>query len=400
MALSEAAIRAARPKEKAYKLTDGRGLVLLIDPSGGRWWRLRYRHGGREKQLSLGTYPDVTLKRAREKREEARQLVADGVDPSAKRQAERAARADTFEAIAREFLGMKRKSLAQVTYEKRLKRMEDFLFPKLGGRPIRTIQAQELLAVLKGIEDRGRHETAHRLRADAGQLFRYAIATGRADRDLSTDLRGALAPVVVTNHPAVTDPVQIGALLRAIDGYVGQPSTEYALKLAPLVFVRPGELRQAKWEEFDLEEAIWRIPPERMKMREQHVVPLSSQALALLEDLHAITGPAGYLFPSLRTGARPISENTLNAALRRLGYTHEQMTAHGFRTMASTSLNEQGWHPDVIELQLAHAERDEVRGAYNRAQRLEDRKRMMQAWADYLDGLKAKGAVVPIRRRA
>lgn len=400
MPLTETAIRAAKPKEKAYKLTDERGLVLLVDPSGGLWWRLRYRHEKREKQLSLGTYPDVGLKRAREKRDEARKLIADGIDPSVRRQAERVARGDTFEAIAREHLETKRKAFAKVTFDKRLQRLETFLFPKLGGRSIKSVLAPDLLVALKAIEARGRVETAHRVRADAGQVFRYAIATGRADRDVSADLRGALAPIVVTNHAAIIEPVQIGALLRAIDGYVGQPSTAFALKLAPLFFVRPGELRQARWEEFDIEGALWRIPGERMKMREPHIVPLARQSLELLAELEAITGPSGYLFPSLRTGARPISENTVNAALRRLGYTREQMTGHGFRTMASTTLNELGWHPDVIELQLAHAERNEVRAAYNRAQRLEDRKRMMQAWADHLDSLKAKGSVVPIKRVA
>jgi integrase len=401
--LSEMAVRAARPAEKPYKLFDERGLFLYVTAAGGRVWRFKYRFEGREKLISFGLYPDVGLKQARDRRDDARRLLASGVDPSAKRQSEKEARADTFEAVTREWFEMKRKSLAATTHEKRQQRFETFIFPYLGNRPITSVTAPDLLATLKRVEVRGKHETAHRLRSECGQIFRYAIASGRAERDVAADLRGALAPVVVTNHAAITDPARIGELLRAIDGYRGRglPTTETALRLAPLVFVRPGELRKARWSEFSFgaKEPEWRIPAERMKMREQHIVPLSHQAVALLRELAPLTGPDGYVFPSPRDPNRPMSENALTAALRRMGYTGDEMTWHGFRSMASTCLNEQGWSPDLIELQLAHAERDEVRGAYNRAQRLADRRKMMQAWADYLDQLRASGAVIPIRRQ-
>jgi len=388
--LTETQIRAAKPGEKPYKLFDERGLFLLVSPDGGRWWRFKYRLEGREKGLSLGIYPDVPLKRARERRDEARRLVADGIDPSSRRKAQKAALADTFEAVAREWLDMKRKALAEVTSDKRLQRFEAFLFPRLGRRPISTITAPELLDALRRVERHGKNVTAHRLRSESGQIFRYAIATGRAERDIAADLRGALTPVVVKNHAAITDPAGIGQLLRAIDSYQGQQTTEAALKLAPLVFVRPGELRKAQWEEINLDGTEWRIPAARMKMRETHIVPLSRQAVAILRDLHSVTGPDGYVFPGLRDSNRPMSENALTAALRRMGYTGDEMTWHGFRSLASTALNEQGFPPDVIELQLAHKERNEVRAAYNKAQRLEERRKMMQSWADYLDTLKAR----------
>jgi integrase len=398
--LTDSAIRSLKPPEKALKLFDGGGLYLLVQPSGARLWRMKYRVDGREKLLSFGQYPDVPLRSARERRDEARRLIAARVDPSAKRKAERAATSDTFEAIAREYLELKSKSLSARTYIKKLGRFEAFAFPFIGKLPITSIAAPQLLAALRRIEERGNHETAHRVRAECGEVFRYAIATGRAERDPTGDLRGALAPVVVRNHAAITEPVKIGQLLRAIDGYQGQPATEYALKLLPLVFVRPGELRAAEWSEFDLETAEWRIPGSRMKMREPHIVPLSRQAVALLRDLHPLTGAGRYLFPSLRGGDRPISNNTLNASLRRLGYTGDEMVSHGFRSMASTCLNEQGWHPDLIELQLAHAERNKVRAAYNRATRLAERRKMMQTWADYLDTLRAGAEIIPFRRTA
>jgi integrase len=341
----------------------------------------------------------VSLKRAREKRDEARSLIADGVDPSLKRQAEKLAHADTFEAIAREWLA--KQPFTEKTLEKAEWTFNDLIFPFIGSRPIKSITAPDVrTSVLRRLESRGKHETAHRTKQRIGQVFRYAIATGRAERDVTADLRGALAPVVTTNHAAVTEPAKIGELLRAIDGYHGQPATEAALKLAPLVFVRPGELSAATWAEFDLDGAEWRIPEERMKMREYHLVPLSRQAVTILRDLHPVTGPDGYVFPGLRDPNRPMSENALTAALRRMGYTGDEMTAHGFRSIASTALNELGYEPDVIELQLAHRERNKVRAAYNRAQQLPKRRAMMQAWADYLDGLKASGNVVPIHKLA
>ncbi len=399
--LTDVQIRAAKPREKPYKLFDERGLFLLVKPSGARLWRFKYAHAGREKLISFGDFRDVPLKRAREKRDEARRLVADGIDPSAQRQAARASQADTLALIAEEFFARQAKKLAARTIDRDLQRLRVFVLPSLGRQPIRTIAAPELLAVLRRIEARGTYETAHRTRSAISRVMRYAIATGRADRDITTDLRGALTPVTTTNFAAITEPKRIAELLRAIDGYVGQPSTAYALKLAPLLFVRPGELRGAEWREFDLDakEPEWRIPGERMKMGEEHVVPLSTQAVEILRDLHALTGDGRYLFPGLRTHARPISNNTLNAALRRIGFARTEHTAHGFRSMASTRLNEMGFPPDVIELQLAHAERDEVRRAYNRASRLAERRKMMQRWADYLDGLKAGAKVVPIRRQ-
>jgi len=386
--LTEAAVKAARATDKPVKRFDEKGLFLFVTPAGGRLWRLKYRIHGKEKLLALGSYPEVPLKRAREKRDEARRLIADGVDPSERKKADQRSMAETFETISEEWLS--KQNMKPKTLKKTKWLLDDWLVKYLGSKPIRTIGAPEILATCRRLEAQGKNETAHRARALAGRVMRYAVATGRADRDPSADLRGALAPVVVTNHASITDPKKIGELLRAIDDYQGQPSTAYALKLAPLVFVRPGELRAAEWSEFHLDgkEPQWRIPAARMKMGEQHIVPLSHQAVAIIRQLQAITSNGQYLFPSLRTTKRPISDNTINAALRRLGYSSEEMVGHGFRSMASTCLNEQGWHPDLIELQLAHAERNKVRAAYNKAQRLEDRRKMMQAWADYLDGLK------------
>ena len=402
MPLTETAIRASKPKQKPLKLFDGGGLYLLINPQGSRLWRLKYRINGKEKLLAIGVYPDVTLKRAREKRDEARRLVADGIDPTAQRKADKLAQSETFEKVAAEWLDKQRKRFSQASIEKAEWMFNDLLNPFLGSKPIAEITAPEILAVARKLEARGKHETAHRLRQRCGQVIRYAIATGRASRDPTADLRGALAPIVVTHRAAITEPHRIGELLRAIDGYHGQPSAAAALKLAPLLFARPGELRAATWSEFTLdgEKPEWRIPAERMKMREMHLVPLPKQAVAILRELHTITGDGTFLFPSLRTSSRPISDNTINAALRRLGYTKEEMTGHGFRAMASTCLNEQGWHPDLIELQLAHAERNKVRAAYNRAERLDERRKMMQAWADYLDGLRTGSNVVPFKRSA
>src|SRR5580700_1853126 len=395
--LSEAKIRSAKPRDRAYKLFDERGLFLLVTPTGGRLWRLRYRIGNLEKLISLGSYPDVPLKRAREKRDEARRLIADEIDPSAERKARRAAMLVTFQGVAQEWLDLQSKSLAPETISILGARLNSGLHPYLGTRPMTSITARELLSALRRIEARGRHQTAHRVRALAGRVFRYAVATGRAQHDVAADLKDALVPVKSKNFASVTDPIRVGELMRAIEGYSGHPVTALALKLAPLVFVRPGELRQAEWSEFDLEGAEWRIPAARMKMRELHVVPLAHQSITLLEELQPFARGGRYVFPSLRSRDRPMSNNTINGALRRLGYSTEEQTGHGFRTMASTLLNEQGFPPDVIELQLAHAERNKVRAAYNKAQRLPERRKMMQAWADYLDGLRAGATVVPLR---
>lgn len=399
--LTDTSIRAAKPREKAYKLFDGLGLYLEVTPAGSKLWRLKYRHDGRENRLALGAHLDTSLKQARERRDDARRLLAAGIDPSSQRQAEKLATANTFEAVAREWLPLQEKKLAKSTYAKAVWTFETLVFPYIGSRPIAKLGAIDVLKVLKRIEGRGIHETAHRTRQRCAQVFRYAVQTGRAERDPTVDLRGALAPVVSEHHASITEPKRIGELLRAIDGYTGHFVTAYALKLAPLLFVRPGELRHAEWTEFDLDSAepLWRIPAEKMKMGEQHVVPLSTQALVLLRELHSVSGRGRYVFPSVRSGSRPMSDNTVNAALRRMGYTTEEMTGHGFRSLASTCLNEQGYHPDLIELQLAHAERNQVRAAYNKAQRLPERRKMMEAWAGYLDSLRDCANITPINSK-
>jgi len=389
MKLTDTAIRNARPGDRLKKLFDGDGLYLAVSITGHKAWRFKYYFDGKEKHVQFGRYPEITLKVARDRRLEARRALEMGKDPGAVQKAERVARSATFEALATEWLELQRNKLTSKTFDNKRERFAAFVLPYLGKRPVAEIKALDMLDVLKRIEERGRHETAHRVRSECGNVFRYAVVTGRAERDPTVHLRGAIAAVVRRNRPAILDPVRIGELMRAIAGYRGDVSTEFALRLLPLTFVRPGELRLAEWPEFNLKAAEWRIPAARMKMRELHVVPLSSQALALLKDLQVLTGSGSLVFPSIRSKDRPISDNTLNAALRRLGFAGDEMVAHGFRSMASTCLNEQGWHPDLIELQLAHAERNESRGAYNRAQRLPERRKMMQAWADYLDGLRA-----------
>jgi integrase len=396
--LTEARIRRARPKERPYKLRDGGGLYLLITSGDAKQWRLRYVIGGRESMLSLGTYPATSLRAARAKRAELRSVLEAGKNPAAERRAARANGANTFETIAREWLA--KQTFAPKTLAKAVWTFEDLLFPYIGSRPVTALAAPELLEVFRRLERRGKHETAHRSKQRVGQVLRYAIATGRAERDPTADLRGALAPIKVTNRAAVTDPREVARLLRALDGYQGHPIVEAALKLAPLVFVRPGELRAAEWPELDLDAAEWRIAAHRMKMRRPHLVPLATQAVVILREIEPLTGRGRYVFPSPLTAQRPLSDNAITAALRRIGYTGEQMSWHGFRAMASTLLNELGFPPDIIELQLAHQERNEVRAAYNRAQRLDERRKMMQAWADYLEGLRVGANVVPFRRPA
>jgi integrase len=403
--LTDKAIRAARPGAKPYKLSDGGGLYLFVKPNGSRLWRLKYRVDGIEKTLSFGAYPEVSLSLARERRDEAKRLTAQGVDPGARRKAEKAARNDTFEAIAREWLEMQAKAdekngraaLADVTLGKAKWIFETLLFQHLGQRPISKITSPELLQVLRRIEARGRRETCHRAKQRCGQVFRYAIATGRAERDVAADLRGALLPVITKHHSSITDPAAIGEPLRAIDSYRGHAVTHCALKLAPLLFVRPCELRAAEWSEVNVERAEWRLPAERMKMRVPHIVPLAHQAVEILLKLQLITCGGRYVFPSLRGAARPMSENAITAALRRMGYSGEEMTWHGFRSLASTQLNEHDWNSDWIETQLAHGERDKVRAAYNYAKYLPARKEMMQWWADYLDELRSGAARVQTR---
>lgn len=395
--LTDSAIRNAKPKDKPYKLADGGGLYLLVTPKGGKWWRLDYRYNGKRKTLSMGVYPDVSLKSARDRRSEAKTQLADGIDPGEIRKATKASQSDAngFEAVAREWWGKREPTWSKTHSSRTILRLEKDVFPWIGARPIGEIEAPELLAVLRRIENRGALETAHRIHQSCGQIFRYAVATGRAQRDPSAALKGALPPTRQKHHASITDPKKIGELLRAVDGYEGTLITRCALQLAPLTFVRPGELRHAEWAEIDLDKAEWRIPGEKMKMRTVHIVPLSSQALKVLNEVKPLTGRGKYVFPGIRSNQRPMSENTVNTALRRLGYTKEEMTGHGFRSMASTILNEQGWHRDAIERQLARAERNSVRAAYNYAEHLPERIKMMQWWADYLDKLKAGAEIVP-----
>lgn len=399
--LSASTVQNSPTRDKPYKLTDGHGLYLLVRPDGARWWRFDYRRPtGKRNTLSLGTFPTVTLKRAREKRDEARTMLADGVDPGAERIAKKVAQGDSFEAVAREW-NTKRGGVLTEDYAKDIiYRMENALFPWIGAVPVGELTPPELLACLRRVEERGAVETARRLRGYAGQVMRYAIATGRATRDIAADLRGAMTPTKASHHAAITDPIKVGELLRALDGYQGSLVTRSALKLAPLVFVRPGELRSALWADFDLDAATWIIPAERMKMRHAHMVPLSKQAVAVLRELQPLTGRGRFVFPSVRSAMRPMSENTVNVALRAMGFDGNTMTGHGFRAMARTILDEVlGFRPDWIEHQLAHAVRDPNGRAYNRTAHLAEREKMMQAWADYLDTLRAGGNVVPIARK-
>ncbi|WP_027175902.1 tyrosine-type recombinase/integrase [Desulfovibrio aminophilus] len=400
--LTDTAIRNAKPGPKPKRLFDGGGLYLEVSPAGAKLWRLKYRFGGKEKRLALGAYPAVSLAAARERRDEARKVLAQGVDPAAARKAEQAearAQEETFGDIAREWFDKFKHTWTPDGAEDIWQRLEKNVLPFLRERPIREITPPELLAVIRRMESRGVLETARRQLQKCGQVFRYAVATGRAERDPSLDLRGALPPTVQKHHASVTDPQAVAALLRAVEGYQGTLVTQCALKLAPLVFVRPGELRRAEWSEIDLAAGEWRIPAAKMKMKEQHIVPLSRQAVTILRELHPLTGAGLYVFPSERSRSRPMSENTVNAALRRLGYSKDEMTGHGFRSMASTLLHEQGWNRDAIERQLAHAERNKVRAAYNYAEFLPERRKMMQAWADFLDGLRQGGKVIPLRHQ-
>lgn len=406
MSLTDTAIRKAKPADKPIRMFDGGGLYLEISPSGGKWWRLKYRYAEKEKRISLGVYPDTTLARAREKREEARKLLADGVDPGENKKAQKTVRkevaANSFEVVAREWIAKQLPKWAPSQAKKVSGIFDNNVFPWIGARPISEIKPPELLATLRRMEDRGANETARRALQYCGMVFRFAVATGRSSRDITGDLKGALAPVITKHHATLIDPQKIGELLRAIDGYQGTLIVKCALKLAPLLFVRPGELRKATWAEIDLNRAEWNIPAERMKMREAHLVPLSTQALAVLRELHPLTGHGKFVFPGERSRERPMSDNSINAALRRLGYdTTAEITGHGFRAMARTILDEiLGVRPDYIEHQLAHAVRDPNGRAYNRTAHLEARREMMQLWADYLDKLRAGAKVIPLHGHA
>jgi integrase len=393
MGLTAVAMKAAKGRDKPYKLADSDGLHLLVLPSGGRYWRMNYRYLSKYKTLAFGAWPEVELADARAKRDAARRLLAKGIDPAAQAKLDKitasVAAANTFQAVAEEWLAkIEREDLSPVTLKKN-RWLLSFTYPALGRRPIADISPHELLAVLRTVETRGRHESAKRIRATCSQVFRYAIATARADRDVAADLKCALTVPKVTHRAAITTPLEVGGLLRAIEGFEGHPITAAALKLLPHVFVRPGELRYAEWADFDLDKAIWMIPPHKTKMRRVHSVPLSRQALDIIAGIETDAALGPFLFPSLRSIHRPMSENTINAALRRLGYAQDEMTGHGFRAMASTLLNEMGkWNPDAIERQLAHADNNAVRRAYTRGEYWNERVAMMQDWSDYLDQLR------------
>lgn len=399
--LSDMKIKAAKPKDKPYKLSDNDGLYLLVTEKGGKWWRFKYRFDGKEKLLSLGTYPEITLADARQRRDEARRRVAQGIDPGAVRKAQKEADAEekeTFEVIAREWHARFKTTWTQGHAVTIMSRLERDLFPWMGRRPIDEIKAPELLAVLRRIESRGALESAHRIRTICGQVFRYAVSTGRAERDPAADLKGALPQPQEKHRAAITEPAKVGELLRAIEDYKGGFVVKCALKIAPLVFVRPGELRHMEWNELDFENAQWNIPAGKMKMKEPHLVPLSNQTIEILKEIKELTGSSRYVFPSGRSFDRAMSENAILAALRRMGYEKDEMSGHGFRAMARTILDEVlQVRPDFIEHQLAHAVRDPNGRAYNRTAHLAERRKMMQQWADYLDALKEGAKVLPFK---
>ena len=403
MPLTDTFIKTIKPSGKPAgdKHSDAGGLYLHVK-AAGKYWRLAYRLHGKQKTLALGVYPEVTLAQARKARDAAKAELAQGVDPStAKREAKAAKAAEaenTFEAVARNWLEKTAANRAAITQEKVSAWLKNDVFPAIGKMPIVTIGPRDVLAMVRKIEARGAIDSAHRIKQVCGQVFRFAVATGLAERDVTADLKGALAAVPKRHFPAITDPAKVGELLRAIYAYTGHPCTVAAMKLAPMLFVRPGELRTAEWAEIDLEAAEWRIPGDKMKMGVDHIVPLSAQALAILREIHPITGHGQYVFPSMRTGERPMSENTLNACLRGMGYSQQEHTAHGFRATARTLLDEvMGERVDLIEHQLAHAVKDPNGRAYNRTAHLPARRAMMQRWADYLDQLRQGAKVIQLR---
>lgn len=398
MPLTDAEIKNAHYGAGKAKRFDGYGLFLWLKPNGSKLWRWKYRVAGMEKQLPLGIYPDVSLKQAREACEEARQLLRRGVDPAFKRKAEKVSTGTTFDAVAAEYLRLHEHEQSATTQRKAKQQLRDFVANHIGDRPVDEIKPMEVLAMLKRIESVGTLETCRKVKELCGRIFRHAVATGRAERDPTQDLRGLLKAPVAVNRPAITDPRKLGELLRAIEGYQAQPSTMYALRLAPHVFLRPGELRAGRWSEIDWDAALWRVPGERMKMKRPHLVPLSKQVLAILREIQALTGEGELMFPAIGPGQRAISENTLNSSLRRLGYdTKTEMCAHGFRATASSLLHEGGHDHAVIELQLAHKNTDKVAAAYNRSERLVDRVKLMQAWSDQLDSLTSGAKVISIK---
>lgn len=392
-------INAAKPRDKAWSLSDSQGLYLVIQPNGSKLWRFRYRFLDKQKNLHLGGWPTISLADARVRRDEARKKLAEGIDPALEKKrariAAKYAAANTFEAVAKEWLiKCEREGLAPVTVDK-IRWLLAKAYPVIGSIPIAQITPHEALAVLRKVEATGAYETARRMRSVLSRVFRYGVATVRCEKDVAADLRGAIAVPKVKHFAAITRPSEVGALLRAIDGYTGHKVTVMAMRLSPHVLLRPGELRQAEWTDIDFEEAVWFIPAERMKMRRPHRVPLSRQVIAMLRELHEHTHWWKYLFPCLGKPRKAMSENAVNQGLRKLGYTTDQMTAHGFRAMAATLLNEMGeWNPDAIERQLAHVDTNQVRRAYARGEYWEERVRMMQHWSDYLDQLRDGGTVL------
>jgi len=410
--LTDKMVKAAKPEgQKRRKLADGGGLTLVVKPESKVWW-FRYRFGGKEKVFSLGSYPEVTLKEAREGRDKARKLLAQKKDPVTHRRSEGAknlsAASNTFKAVAEDWLKLQKGQLQDSTIDVTRNRLTNWIYPHLGTMPITEIEPPLVLQVLRKIETKGKHETAHRMRQRISQIYRFAISEGRASRDPAADLRGLLKAVPAQNRAAITKPDELGGLLRAIEAYSGQPATCAALQLAPMLFLRPGELRKAVWDEIDLKAGIWIVPGDRMKgtlkakragQVPDHKIPLPRQAIEILKPLKQLTGKRPFVFESIKPG-RPLSENTINTALRSMGYDSEMMVGHGFRATASTLLHEMGWPPEVIELQLAHRQRNQVAAAYNRSARMEERTAMMQQWADYLDSLKKGGKVVPLRYKS
>jgi integrase len=396
MSLTDKGIKALRPSAKPLKRADGKGLYIEVSPTGSKLWRLKYRYGKKEKRLALGAYPEVGLAEARKRRDAARAMIADGIDPSLDRKRKRAAAKvsadDSFARIAEEYITkMANEHRAPSTVDK-ARWFLSLLAPAIGTLPVNEVDPQMLLAALKRLEGKGNYETAKKTRSFASRVFRYAIASARAKSDPAAFLQGALITPKARHYSAILEPNKLGELLRAIKGFAGNPVTKAALQIAPHVFVRPGELRHAEWKEIDLDGAIWRIPAGKMKARREHASPLSSQVVGYLSDLRDLTGPAGYLFPSLRTRRRPMSENTVNAAFRRLGFGSDEITAHGLRATASTLLNESGkWNPDAIERALSHGDSNAVRGAYARGEYWEERVLMAQWWSDHLDYLQATG---------
>ena len=396
MPLTDTAVRKAKPTNKTVKMFDGGGLYLEVSPKGGKWWRLKFRFEGKEKRVSLGVYPDVSLKKARERREAARKLLADGVNPSDNRRAQKATQlekaANSLEVVARECHKKQSSTWSARHSDGIIKRLERDVFPWLGKKAISDLSPKELLTTLRRVEERGAIESAHRILGNCGQIFRYAVATGRADRDITSDLRGALTTVKTEHLASITEPVKVGQLLRTIDSYEGSLIVKCAMKLAPLVFVRPGELRKSEWNDIDFENAEWRFKV--TKTDTDHIVPLSRQAIEILDEIKPVTGTGQYVFPSARSSKRPMSDNAVLAAFRRMGIEKHEMTGHGFRAMARTILDEVlCFRPDFIEHQLAHAARDPNGQAYNRTAHLVERKKMMQVWADYLNELKNGAAI-------